>query len=266
MLGHFPKGTEPASGRIWPSGSKVSIAHRASHGTFYQAVKTNNSKRLSKNTLLQKDLSTVASVSSIHISRAAFCRQATAGNLVIMQQETVLLTTLPDSPESVGTWAGPPALLSVGPLAPSSDRAAYWAKSESLTCFLCSHWSLRTQPGGRGTGSEERASIHFPRAAEPRGGSLITCTVAILVHAHFRPPLSSSPQKSVLGWRERKRRLPGTPCNMLPLPWNLGPEWVSTPALWLHPSQIHLLKKNTCHMIALRGLTSNLDHNTGKSN
>ena len=59
MLGHFPKGTEPTSGRIWLSGSKVSIAHRASHGTFYQAVKTNNSKQLSKNTLLQKDLSTV---------------------------------------------------------------------------------------------------------------------------------------------------------------------------------------------------------------
>ena len=236
MLGHFPKGTKPASGRIWLSGSKISIAHRASHGTFYQAVKTNNSKRLSKNTLLQKDLSIVCFRKfSTHLQssllQASYCREPcdnASGNCPVNHpaRQSWICGYI--------SWACSPAKC-------RSTSSQLWqsdllSKKWEPNMFSMLTLEPKNKPGGQGTGSEERASIHFPRAAEPRGGSLITCTAAILVHAHFRPGLSSSPQESVLGWRERKRRLPGTACNMLPLPWNLGPEWVSTPALWLHPS------------------------------
>lgn len=54
-----------------------------------------------------------------------------------MWQETILLITLPDSPEFVSSWAEPPELLSAGPLvAPNSDKASYWAKKWEPECVF----------------------------------------------------------------------------------------------------------------------------------
>lgn len=70
---------------------------------------------------MQKDLLMSASLSSTYISRAALCRQAP----VVIQQETILLSTLPDNPKFVSTVAEPPELPRTSPLeASSSEKAA----------------------------------------------------------------------------------------------------------------------------------------------
>lgn len=180
------------------SGSKASTSHRASHGTFTKQkrqVTVNHSLRAhsSRRTYLLS-----ASLSSIFISRASLYKQAPAGNTMIMQQEiTGLATPTEFWVYEYINWA--PEL----PSAPNSDKSAYQGKSRvSYAQTGAQELSLE----GQGTGTEEGASIHFPRKAEPRGGSLVTCTVALLVHAHFRPRPSSSPPESVLGWKVRKRQ------------------------------------------------------------
>lgn len=126
------------------------------------------------------------------------------------------------------------------------------------TCFLCSNWDPRTLLEDKGTGSEEGASTHFPRAAEPRGGNLVTCCCITCPR-----PLSTSGQSlplhlQVSTLKERKR-LPETLLiiSLSPLEACVLNEF---PLLLsgLHPSQIHLLKKSTSHIIDLYGLTSNL--------
>lgn len=108
----------------------------------------------------------------------------------------------------MGTLAEIPELPNAGSLvAPNTDKATFQGKSENLNVFSM----LKMGPKNSawrvgGTGSEEGASIHFPRTAEPRGGSPFTRTVTLLVHAHFRPGPASLPPESVLGWKEIKRR------------------------------------------------------------
>lgn len=104
-------------------------------------MKTSNGKPFFRSILLQKDLLMSASLSSTFISRVALCRQAP----VVMQQETILLSTLPDNPKFVGTLAEPPELPSTSPLvASSSEKAADQEKVRIWTCFLCSNWGPGT--------------------------------------------------------------------------------------------------------------------------
>ena len=93
-----------------------------------------------------------ASLSSIHISRAALYRHAPAGTTVIMQQKTILLATLPDSPKFVGTLAEPPELPSASPLVDrSSNKAAYQEKkSENLNVFSILKLGPKNSAGGQG--------------------------------------------------------------------------------------------------------------------
>lgn len=148
QLSHFPEVTDPASGRIWIQTQVfLTLKFLLHRGYFSKIMKTNNSKPFFKSTLLQKDLLMSASLSSIHISRAALCSQAP----VVMQQETILLATLPNSPKFVGTSAEPPELPSTSPLvAPSSDKAAYQGKSENLNTLSTLKLGPKNSAGGQG--------------------------------------------------------------------------------------------------------------------
>jgi hypothetical protein len=110
----------------------------------------------------------------------------------------------------VGTFAEPSELPSPGPqLTPYSDKAVCQGKMENLNLFSMLKLDPRAQPGkgslGEGTGSEEGASIHFPRAAgaqrwEP--GHMHGC----ISYPHPLPAgPASPPPESVLGWRKKKR-------------------------------------------------------------
>lgn len=118
----------------------------------------------------------------------------------------------------MGTLAETLELPSIGPLgAPNlSKLLTPRKKNENLNVFFYVQIGAQelSLEGGE-TGSEERASIHFPRTAGPRGGSLVTRTVALLVHAHFRPGPASSPAVST--WVEGKKKKTDKPEALLML-------------------------------------------------
>lgn len=247
--------------------SKVSTVHRASRGTFIKQWRQITANHSSRAHSCRKTYLLPASLSSIHISRdPATVASSSAGNTVIMQKEIILLASLPEY-QVCGYISWDPRTTKCR----FSGSSQHWQsnfprkKWKPECVFYAQNGAQELSLEGGRTGNEERASIHFPRTAEPRGGSPVTCTVALLVHTHFRP--ASLPPESVLGWKEIKRRqsnqkfsLQYPSSSLEPIPWMS----ILLPSS-LAPSPILLLKKSTCYITDLYGLTSNLGHNIIKS-